>query len=71
MEINKQNKMDKLEMVGEFRRMINAQTFELIEVQKSIIKGSDDSFDKIQSVIQSNQELWTELWELEYPNTDA
>jgi hypothetical protein len=63
--------MDKLEMVGEFRRMINAQTFELIDVQKAIIKGDDDAFDKIQSVITSNSKLWEELWNLEHPNTDV
>jgi len=72
MEINKQNKMDKLEMVGEFRRMINAQTFELIDVQKAIINGdADDAFDKIQSVITSNSKLWEELWNLQHPNTDV
>lgn len=58
--------MSKSEVITEFRKMINAQTTELIEVQKSIIKGSDDAFDKIQSVIESNIQLWDELWNIEH-----
>ena len=63
--------MDKLEMIGEFRRMINKQTFELIDVQKAIINGSEDAFDKIQAVISSNSKLWEELWNLEHPNNNV
>ena len=58
--------MSKSDVIAEFRKMINAQTIELIEVQKSIIKGSDDAFDKIQSVIESNLQLWDELWNTEH-----
>lgn len=58
--------MSKSDVITEFRKMINAQTTELIEVQKSIIKGSDDAFDKIQSVIESNLQLWDELWNIEH-----
>jgi hypothetical protein len=58
--------MDKQAILTEFRKMINAQTTELIEVQKSIINRSDDAFDKIQSVIESNIQLWDELWNIEH-----
>ena len=66
MEINKQNKMSKSDLLAEFRKMINAQTAELIEVQKSILTGDDDAFDKIQSVITDNIKLWDELWNIEH-----
>lgn len=58
--------MSKLEIVFEFRKMINAQTQQLIDVQKSIISADDEAFDKLQSVINGNFQLWEELWNLEH-----
>lgn len=58
--------MSKSDLLAEFRKMINAQTAELIEVQKSILNGNDDAFDKIQSVITDNIKLWDELWNIEH-----
>ena len=58
--------MSKSDLLAEFRKMINAQTAELIEVQKSILNGNEDAFDKIQSVITDNIKLWDELWNIEH-----
>lgn len=60
--------MAKMEIVTEFRKLINAQTEQLIDVQSSIVSGDHKAFDKMQAVINSNFRLWEELFDLEYKN---